>query len=242
MVKEIDHYYEKLWLDFDFTISSYCNAACPSCKRYEDFLITEYNPNQPLHPGLKQLHMDFDIYRSIIERDIELFKNKYVTFEGELGDALTNPNILKFIDYSSSVFKRLRIVTNGGLRTSKFFNDLGNTYNNLEIMFSIDGLDNEINQKYRRRVNTPKAYENMIAYKQSKYGAGATFWQYLIFQHNWFEIPEILNIAKKYKIVIDMKINNRPKFRIEEKLIPNVMETYEQNKFECSSLQQIKSR
>ena len=90
--------YEKLWLDFDFTISSYCNAACPSCKRYEDFLIPEFNPNQPLHPELKQLHMDFDIYKSIIERDIELFKDKYATFEGELGDAITNPNILKFID------------------------------------------------------------------------------------------------------------------------------------------------
>ena len=133
-------------LDFDFTISSYCNAACPSCKRYEDHNFIEYNPDQPLHPGLKQLHMDFDTYKSIIERDIELFKDKSVTFEGELGDALVHPNILKFIDYSSSVFKRLRIVTNGGLRTSKFFNDLGNTYNNLEIMFSIDGLDNEINQ------------------------------------------------------------------------------------------------
>lgn len=228
--------YEKLWLDFDFTISSYCNAACPSCKRYEDFLIPEFNPNQPLHPELKQLHMDFDIYKSIIERDIELFKDKYATFEGELGDAITNPNILKFIDYSTGVFKRLRIVTNGGLRTSKFFSNLGNKYNNLEIMFSIDGLDDEINQKYRRRVNTPKAYENMIAYNKSKYGAQGTFWQYLIFQHNWFEIPKILDIARKYRIAIELKVNSRPKFRIEENLIPNVIETYEQNKFNSSRL------
>ena len=223
-------------LDFDFTISSYCNAACPSCKRYEDHNFIEYNPDQPLHPGLKQLHMDFDTYKSIIERDIELFKDKSVTFEGELGDALVHPNILKFIDYSTGVFKRLKIVTNGGLRTSKFFSNLGNKYNNLELQFSIDGLDNESNQKYRRRVNTPKAYENMIAYKQSKYGARMSSWQYVIFQHNWFEIPEVLDIAKKYKIMIDMKINSRPKFRIEERFIPNVIEMYEQNKFERSRL------
>jgi len=36
--------------------------------------------------------------------------------------------------------------------------------------------------------------------------------------------------------MIDMKINSRPKFRIEEKYIPNVIEMYEQNKFERSRL------
>ena len=59
---------------FDFSISSYCNAACPACKRYENFNKPFYDPNDNLHPGLNQVHMDFDKYKFIIERDIKIFK------------------------------------------------------------------------------------------------------------------------------------------------------------------------
>jgi len=224
-------------MDYDFTISSHCNAACPSCKRYE----SHNNPinlyNEPLHPGLNQIHMDFDEFKYIIERDINLFKNKLVTFEGELGDPMVHPHIKSFINFSTGVFKKLKIVTNGGIRNAKFFNDLGNTYNNLEIMFSIDGLEDDLNGLYRVKVNTKKAIGNMVAFAKSKYGKSwGVSWQYLIFEHNWFEIPEVLDFAKLYNIPIVLKINTRPKFRIEDRLIPSVVKQYEKNKFKLSNL------
>ena len=192
-------------LDYDITITSFCNAACPSCKRYKDHNEKHYNPMEPLHPGLNQVHMNFDEFKSIIERDIKLFKDKVVTYEGELGDAMVHPEIKKFIEFGTSIFKRLEIVTNGGVRTPKFFKDLGDNYKNLEIKFSIDGLDDVTNQKYRRNVITKKAYDNMIAFKKSKHHNVS--WQYVIFEHNWFEIPEILDVAKMHKIPIQLKIN-----------------------------------
>ena len=221
--------------DFDFAISSYCNAACPSCKRYENY----FNPidlPEPLHPGLKQIHMDFDVFKFIIERDIDLFKNRTVTYEGELGDPMIHPHVKSFIDFGTETFKLLKVVTNGGIRTSKFFNDLGNTYKNLKIMFSIDGLHDDLNGLYRRRVKTQKAIDNMIAFSKSKYGRINISWQYLIFEHNWFEVPEVLDFAKLYNIPIEIKINTRPKFRIKERLIPSVINQYEKNKFEFSNL------
>ena len=83
-------------------------------------------------------------------------------------------------------------------------------------------------------MKTQKAIDNMIAYKESKYGNVS--WQYLIFEHNWFEIPELLDFAKLYNIPVILKINTRPKFRIKERLIPNVVDLYERNKFGLSTL------
>ena len=48
-----------------------------------------------------------------------------MTYEGELGDAMVHPEIKKFIEFGTSIFKRLKIVTNGGVRTPKFYKDLG---------------------------------------------------------------------------------------------------------------------
>ena len=75
--------------------------------------------------------MNFNEFKSIIERDIELFKYKEVTYEGELGDAMVHPEIKKFIEFGTSIFKRLKIVTNGGVRTPKFYKDLGDNHKNL---------------------------------------------------------------------------------------------------------------
>ena len=61
-------------------------------------------------------------------------------------------------------------------------------------------------------------------------------WQFVIFEHNWFEIPEILNFAKIYKIPIVLKINSRPKFRVKDEIIPYIIDSYEKNKFFDSKL------
>ena len=219
---------------FDFTITSHCNAACPSCKRYKSHGYSYFDPLEPLHPGLNEEHMNFLEFKSIIMRDIDSFQSSFVTYEGELGDAMVHPEIKKFIEFGTSIFKRLKIVTNGGVRTPKFYKDLGDNHKNLEIMFSIDGLDDVTNQKYRRNVITKKAYDNMIAFKKSKHQN--VRWQYVIFEHNWFEIPEILNIAKTNNIPIVLKINSRPKFRVKNKIIPYIVDLYEKNKFSDSEL------
>ena len=54
--------------DFDISITSYCNAACPSCKRYPDFGDPYIDPNQKLHQNLNQVHMDFDMFKKVIEK------------------------------------------------------------------------------------------------------------------------------------------------------------------------------
>ena len=218
---------------FDFSITSYCNAACPSCKRYPDYGHPYVDPNQKLHKNLNQTHMNFDLFEKIINVNIKDFENKNATYEGELGDPLVHPKVENFIDLGCRIFKNLRIVTNGGNRRTNFYEKIGNKYKNLQMTFSIDGLHDDTNQIYRKKVNTQKAIDNMLSFNNSKHGK--TFWQFLVFEHNFFEIPEVLEFSKKHKIRTYIKINQRPKFEIKKDRLLIVKKMYEKHKTEFSS-------
>ena len=222
---------------YDFSISSYCNAACPSCKRYGTYsdpipLDSSVDPNQKLHPSLRQLHIKFEDFKEVIEKNMHNFKGYVVTFEGELGDAMVHPQVMKFIDYGCSIFGTLKIVTNGGNRKSDFYKELGTRYKNLEMIFSIDGMKDDTNQIYRRRVRTERALSNMAAFANTKNGWVNTYWQFLIFNHNFFEIPDALSFAKTNNITIHLKFNQRPKFLITEKRKRMATYLYEKHKHE----------
>ena len=108
---------------------------------------------------------------------------------------------------------------------------------NVQIFFSIDGLDDYTNQRYRRRVNTRKAIENMLTHRNTLYGKDNTWWKYIIFEHNWFEIPEVLDFAKINDLQITLVLNTRSKFVLPNRLISKISNNYEKNKFEKSYLQ-----
>jgi len=224
-------------ISYDFSISSYCNAACPSCKRYKDFYETNYVDPKNLDPSLVQKHMKYDVFEKSIIDNYDYFVCRDVMFEGELGDPMMNPELFKFINFGSKVFRVLLIVTNGGTRNHSFYNKVGNQYKNVEIKFSIDGLEPDTNGIYRRRVDVQKALSNMICFSKTKYGSGNTYWQYIIFEHNYFEIPDVLQLAAEHNITVFLKINKRPRFLIQDNKIKIVEKYYEKYKFNKSFLE-----
>ena len=221
--------------DFDISITSHCNAGCPSCKRYSDYVEPDFNPNAPLHKNLNQIHMNFEIFKKVVENNYDNFFNKHVLYEGELGDPLVHPKIENFIEFGCKIFKTLNVVTNGGNRRPSFYERIANKNKKLMMTFSIDGLYDDTNQIYRRRVNTEKAINNMITFAKIK--PKKTKWQFLVFEHNFFEIPEVLDLSKKYKIEVYIKINQRPKFILPIHKMNNVIKLYENNKHLYSTLQ-----
>ena len=224
-------------ISYDFSISSYCNAACPSCKRYKDFCKTNYVDPKNLDPSLVQKHMKYDVFEKSIIDNYDYFVCRDVIFEGELGDSMMNPELFKFINFGSKVFRVLLIVTNGGTRNHSFYNKVGNQYKNVEIKFSIDGLEPDTNGIYRRRVDTQKALSNMICFSKTKYGSRNTYWQYIIFEHNYFEIPDVLELAAEHNITVFLKINKRPRFLLQDNKIKIVEKYYEKYKFNKSFLE-----
>lgn len=187
--------------EFDFALTTYCQAKCRSCARTNE-------ETGEKEDWLELKHMDFDVYKSRIENS-KLFSNRLyaeVTFCGEYGDPMMHPRVHEFIEYTAPKVRELVVNTNGGLRQPDWYAELAPKWKHLRINWGIDGTDAEINNLYREGVNFERAMENMKAWFGND---GHGEWQFLIFDWNWHQIPEAHEISLKHNIPLRFKFNNR---------------------------------
>jgi len=184
----------------DFNITNYCNSNCPTCKRFS----LEPGPLK-LMEHLELVHMDVDFFEKCLTQNQSFFLNKNCQFCGEFGDPLLHPKLLDLISISSKFFKTLLINTNGGVNRKKLFNEIIEKYLKTRIVFSIDGIDNEINSMYRYGVDTELAMSNMLNF--AKKTRGRTHWDYIIFKHNIHQLEDAIKISSDNNIILNIKIN-----------------------------------
>jgi len=200
----------------DFNITNYCNAKCPTCKRFDSDNYLQLEKN------LSLVHMNFDNWKTIIERNSSYFLKKICYFCGEFGDPLMHPKIKDFVEVASKIFKEVSVYTNGGLRRTEFFDYLTNEGPNVIVRFGIDGLTQEVNNKYRINVDTELAFKNMLLLSS----VGKAHWDYTIFEHNLFELTDVITIAIDNNIPLSLRFNLRPNYhginRIHEKEVKRV--------------------
>lgn len=186
--------------NLDFNITNYCNARCPTCKRFDT-----KEKKWEFDENLNLVHMDFEKFKSIYYFNQDTFKNFTCQFAGEFGDPMMHPDVEKFIDFTCSNYKFLKINTNAGTRNPEFYKRISR-HKNLEIYFSIDGLTHEVNNRYRINVNTKRAFENMWTFhRYNKYA----HWDFVIFKHNAHEVIDAIKLAQKMNIHITIKSNLR---------------------------------
>ena len=168
-----------------FELTSFCNAGCPHCGRFDE----EGN----LHPDLALSHLDIDQIIKNLQL-LTLTSLSYVIFEGDKGDPVMHPGIEKFVRYFYELQTRpiIELTTNGSIRDTKWWKKLGQTYPNLRVIFSIDGLA-DTNHLYRVGVNYNKAINNASAFIE---GGGHAIWKCLIFKHNEHQLDEIKSLSK----------------------------------------------
>lgn len=180
--EEIDH--------INIEISSLCNSICAWCPRYEN-----------MSPVVnKQLDPQYVTYEQFVNWfPVDLIKRiKHWTYSGDYGDAGTNPDLIKIFKYT---FKHnpnasVTVNTNGGMRNTDFWTELGDVFSENEnrvVIFSIDGLE-DTNHIYRRNVKWDKVIENVYSYMQT--GAVAD-WDYLVFKHNQHQVEEAQSLSKR---------------------------------------------
>lgn len=192
--------------NFDFALTTYCQARCRSCARTND-------KTGEKEPWLELKHMDLDIFNTRLKgfnRNIG-----YIQFCGEFGDPLMHPHIRQFIDNALLYTDKVHINTNGGLRNPNFYSDLVKDYGHpsskypdkkVHIKWGIDGTDHDTNWLYREGVDWQRAIDNMTAWFANE-GHGS--WHFLIFDWNWYQIPEAIKMAKDIGCEIEFKFNNR---------------------------------
>ena len=207
---------------YNFEITSYCNADCPSCFR------TREKENLPPYR-----HLRVEDFELLVLNNIDFFKNNQydklsAKFCGEIGDPLLHPNIVQLIGIAESVFDRVEIYTNGGLRNPKWIKNILTQYKKTCFVFGIDGLTDEINQIYRVNVRTNIALKNMI--ESAKYAF--TKWEYTIFNHNYHELPDVLKFARKHDLSLLCRFNGREFNKLDEENIVKCENLLKKNNIE----------
>ena len=209
----------------DVYITNQCQAGCPSCGRFEDFVKIPFK----ICKSLSMEHVPFNTVMRWIRSSIPRGKDYTIKLCGEFGDPMMHPKIheiVRFVRHKQE--NTILIHTNGGLRNKDFYVTLAETLNKRgHLVFSIDGTTAEINDLYRKRVNFKRAMENMLTFAEHCHEGGCS-WDYLIFDWNWHQITEAAEIAKEHNIGIDFKFQDRAYGLIADSNIPKANEMIEE--------------
>jgi len=167
-------------------ITSRCQASCPMCIRNIDGGL--------INPKYKATDWSFDDFKNIITADI-INQISVITFCGNLGDPITNDNLLDMIRYVNVINKNIfiGIHTNGSMRSVDWWKELSSIMTtNQKVIFALDGLEDTHNL-YRIGTNFNKIIENAKSFITA---GGNAEWAFIVFKHNQHQIEEAKNLSK----------------------------------------------
>lgn len=184
LVSEDSNFF-KIWLD----LSTFCNASCPQCHRTD----TKGLGKVPWLPLIKWSLEDF--IQKFPKKSMDIISQFDIC--GTWGDPIMSKDIGKICKYIIDNSKaRVHINTNGGKRTPEWWEDLGNYCGRrLTVYFDIDGINNEMHQKYRRGVDLQTVLDNMEALSSTKAITKAFI---ILFKHNEKYVYDIQKLARMY--------------------------------------------
>lgn len=187
---------------FEIELSNYCNAKCPACAR-------EMNTST-----IDSSNLSLDQIKRLVEQLPDPTKVKFY-FGGTSGDPLMNPNIVEIFKYVAASGVRLTVDTNGSLRSTAVWKELGNISKNtnVDITFSIDGLE-DTNHLYRIDTNWKTIMRNLSTYISA---GGRADWKYLIFEHNKHQVEDARELARSLGVV---GFVSEPSSRVSTTLVP----------------------
>lgn len=165
--------------------SSRCNAWCPSCPR---------NLNGfGLKPGL--IEQDIDL--ALVADTLSGLKNlSTVQLCGNYGDPLAHTNIDSLIDLALARNLALQIHTNGSLRNTEFWSQLGQKFHSHEqkhrVWFGIDGIGS-VHEIYRQATDYNRIIDNARAFISN---GGRAVWQFILFEHNQHQIRDCMRLSQ----------------------------------------------
>lgn len=194
--------YDKIKI-VEIEASSYCNAACPLCPRN----IFGY----PYENGYTPTHLTLSQIKKIFEPSFVQQLNS-ILFEGNLGDALMNPELCQIIEFLKRINPDLKITvnTNGSLGTKALYENLAAL--DVKIVFGIDGLEDK-HSIYRRNTNWHKIISNAKHFISFN---GNAVWKMIKFNHNQHQIDDCEKLSNaigfKNFILVDHGRSTGPVF------------------------------
>jgi len=173
--------------EYQFEITSYCNAACPQCPRNEN--------GQGINKRMPLCHLD----RMVIDRafPIDLCNRlTQVFFCGSYGDPIMHPDFLDILrDFrEKNPTLWLYFHTNGGVHDKEYWTEIARIMVGYgQIDFGIDGLEDTLHL-YRKNVQYNKVIENAQAFIQA---GGRAQWNFIVFEHNQHQVDTVKSLGKE---------------------------------------------
>ena len=164
-------------------ISSKCSLKCPRCPRTEDPEL--FSP--------KELSLEF--IKKVFNTKL-LSQVHRITFSGVYGDPIYNAEMIDIVKYlkSKQPSIQLVVITNGGYKNQHWWRKLAEQLtDNDEIIFSIDGWDQESNQKYRINSDWNSM---MLGLKEMVKSKAYVRWSSILFSYNYKHIDKMRKLAQ----------------------------------------------
>lgn len=174
--------------EYQFEITTYCNAACPQCPR--NLQGSGINPYMPL------VHLSRDTVDAAFSVD-HCKELRQIFFCGSYGDPIMHPEFLNILQD----FRRknptlwLYVHTNGGVHDTQYWAEIATIMNGYgQIDFGFDGLEDTLHL-YRRGVKYSVAMRNARAYINA---GGRAQWNYIVFKHNEHQVEQAKQLSQEY--------------------------------------------
>jgi len=187
-------------------ITTKCNAACPQCDRTDISKGAKLSTN----PKLPDINMTLKQLRKVITAS-NIKKIRHISFCPSWGDPVINDDFPYMLDhlFSSAIQAKtdlaVSVDTNGSLRNDEWWFNIGqlmalfsNERNDLSLnfRFAVDGVDQAMHEKYRRRTNLDKVLSTMEMV--SAFPATRAMSQTVVFQHNQGFLNEIKSLSQRH--------------------------------------------
>lgn len=166
--------------------STKCNAWCPACPRNKSGF--------ELIDGLVETDLAIDQLKIAID---QLPGLEMVQLCGNHGDPIAGNNILPIVDLCVDRGLKVQIHTNGGLRSTAWWADLGAKLKDHphDVWFGIDGIG-ATHEIYRQGTDYNKVIENATAFIDA---GGFATWQFIPYEHNQDQVKDAMKISQKLK-------------------------------------------
>lgn len=168
-------------------ISTRCQASCPMCPRKYHGGVENFN--------LKIADWTIDDFQLIFTDEL-LNQLDMIYFCGNFGDPIMNDDLILMCQYikEKNPNMRVRIHTNGGARSTKWWVNLRNNINDDHLIyFGLDGLA-DTNHIYRIGVNFDIAIRNAQAFIDV---GGKAEWVFIKFKHNEHQAKSAEQLSKE---------------------------------------------
>lgn len=178
--------------------TTFCQLKCPSCPTADG----------SINSSLGSKHLDFQIFESLLKDNPQV---KHVEL-ANWGELFLNPNLLRMMELAYVKGVKLTALTGSNLNYIKPEVIEGLVkYKFDHINCSIDGVSQEVYEQYRRKGKIENVFKNIEEINRYKKLYDVEYpklnWQFIIFKHNFHEIPLAKELARKYNMHITFKLS-----------------------------------